>query len=161
MSQFLIHYIPCAFDLCSVAQSCPWNFPGKNAGVGYHLLPQGIFLTQGTNPSLLCLWYWQVDSLPLSHQGSPIHSIPGTVKVGECCFCRLSLSAQATVVSTSHIPEEEVNMLLWVRWWGKPPGRWLEGSSQNPWLLEQKRGCAWWHNPQHRGRQDSGGVTPN
>ena len=47
---------------------CPWNFPGKNTGVGCHFLLQGIFLTQGSNPSLLC---WQVDSLPLSHQGSP------------------------------------------------------------------------------------------
>ena len=26
---------------------CPWNFPGKNAGVGCHFLLQGIFLTQG------------------------------------------------------------------------------------------------------------------
>ena len=29
----------------------------------------GIFLDQGLN---LCLLYWQADSLPLSHQGSPI-----------------------------------------------------------------------------------------
>ena len=26
---------------------CPWDFPGKNTGVGYHALLQGIFLTQG------------------------------------------------------------------------------------------------------------------
>ena len=32
---------------------------------------QGIFLTQGLNFRLLLLLYWQVDSLPLSHQGSP------------------------------------------------------------------------------------------
>ena len=32
---------------------CPWNFPGKNAGVGYHFLLQGIFLTQGQNWCLL------------------------------------------------------------------------------------------------------------
>ena len=24
---------------------CPWDFPGKNTGVGYHLLLQGIFPT--------------------------------------------------------------------------------------------------------------------
>ena len=24
---------------------CPWNFPGKNTGVGCHFLFQGIFLT--------------------------------------------------------------------------------------------------------------------
>ena len=30
---------------------CPWNFPGKNPGMGYHV--QGIFLTQGSNLCLL------------------------------------------------------------------------------------------------------------
>ena len=32
---------------------CPWNFPGKNTGVGSHPLLQGIFPTQGLNPGLL------------------------------------------------------------------------------------------------------------
>ena len=32
---------------------CPWESPGKNTGVGCHLLLQGVFLTQGSNPSLL------------------------------------------------------------------------------------------------------------
>ena len=32
---------------------CPWNSPGKNTGVVYHALLQGIFLTQGSNPYLL------------------------------------------------------------------------------------------------------------
>ena len=48
---------------------CSWDFPGKNTGVGCHFLLQGIFLTQGLNLSLL---RWQADSLPLSHQGSPV-----------------------------------------------------------------------------------------
>ena len=47
---------------------CPQNSPGKNTGVGCCLLFQGIFLTQGLNPSLL---QWQSDSLPLCHQKSP------------------------------------------------------------------------------------------
>ena len=34
---------------------CPWNIPGKNTGVGCHLLFQGIFMTQGSNLHLLCL----------------------------------------------------------------------------------------------------------
>ena len=33
----------------------PWDSPGKNTGVDCHALLQGIFLTQGSNPSLLCL----------------------------------------------------------------------------------------------------------
>ena len=50
---------------------CPWDFPGKNTGVGCHFLLQGILLTQGSNP---CLLHWQVDSLPLSHQGGSFYN---------------------------------------------------------------------------------------
>ena len=32
---------------------CPWDFPGKNIGVGCHFILQGIFLTQRSNPGLL------------------------------------------------------------------------------------------------------------
>ena len=32
---------------------CPWDSPGKKAGVGCHSLLQGIFPTQGSNPGLL------------------------------------------------------------------------------------------------------------
>ena len=49
----------------------PRDSPGKNTGVGSHALLQGIFPAQGWNPHLLCLLHWQVDSLLLSHQGSP------------------------------------------------------------------------------------------
>ena len=55
-------------DVCSVMFSsyqphglytarllCPWDFPGKNTWVGCHFLLQGIFLTQESNPCLLCL----------------------------------------------------------------------------------------------------------
>ena len=47
----------------------PWTVPGqvplsmgfssKNTGVGCHVLLQGIFPTQGSNPCLLCLLHWQ------------------------------------------------------------------------------------------------------
>ena len=50
---------------------CPWGLPGKNIGVGCRALLQGIFLTQGSNLSLLHLLQWQEDFLPLSHLGSP------------------------------------------------------------------------------------------
>ena len=42
----------------------------KNTGVDCHFFLQGIFLTQGSNPCLLCPLHWLVDSLPLSHLGS-------------------------------------------------------------------------------------------
>ena len=46
---------------------CAWNFPGKNTVAGSHFLLQGIFLTHESNPHLLHLLHWQVDSLPLCH----------------------------------------------------------------------------------------------
>ena len=38
---------PCGLQ--STRLLCPWNFPGKNTGVGCHFLLQGIFPTQGLN----------------------------------------------------------------------------------------------------------------
>ena len=55
----------CVFSCSSVSDSlqlhglkptrlfCPWNFPGKNTGVGCYFLLQGIFPTQGSNTHLL------------------------------------------------------------------------------------------------------------
>ena len=44
---------------------CPWDSPGKNTGVGWHDLLQGIFLTERSNPCFWSLLHWQVGSLPL------------------------------------------------------------------------------------------------
>ena len=40
--------------------------PGKNTGVGCHVLLQGIFPTQGLHLCPLRLLLWQVGSLPLA-----------------------------------------------------------------------------------------------
>ena len=50
----------------------PWDFPGKNTGIGCHTLLQGIFPNQGSNPRLLCLLHWQAGSLPLAPPGKPL-----------------------------------------------------------------------------------------
>ena len=47
------------------------GFSRQECWSGCHFLLQGIFPTQGSNPSLLCLLYWQADSLPLSNLESP------------------------------------------------------------------------------------------
>ena len=44
---------------------------GKNSGVGFHFLFQGIFLTQGLKLHLLRRLHWQADSLPPSHLRIP------------------------------------------------------------------------------------------
>ena len=43
-------------DPMDCSPQCPWGSPGKSTGVGGHFLLQGIFPTQGWNPSLL---HWQ------------------------------------------------------------------------------------------------------
>ena len=74
--------------VCVCTQSCPTLcnlmdcsppgssvhgiFQARNTGVGCYFLLQGIFPTQGLNPSLLCLLHWQVDSLPLEPLGKPL-----------------------------------------------------------------------------------------
>ena len=52
---------------------CPRDSPGKNTRVGCHALLQGIFLTQGLNPRLLCLLHWQAGSLPPVPPGKPVY----------------------------------------------------------------------------------------
>ena len=46
----------------------PWNFPGKDTGVGCYLHLQGIFLSQGLN---LGFPHCRQTLYHLSHQGSP------------------------------------------------------------------------------------------
>ena len=62
---------PTHWDLWAVARQAPLSmgFSRQEHWSGHTLL-QAIFLTQGLNPGLLCLLYWQVGSLPL---GSPVN----------------------------------------------------------------------------------------
>ena len=81
---------------------CPWNFPGKNTGVGCNFLLQGIFRTEESNPGLLhcrqdsCItgrfFYW------LSYKGSPSDHTWGSLFPGSlfypvglniCLYCIL------------------------------------------------------------------------
>ena len=52
-----------------VAHQAPLSigFPGKNIGVGCHVLLQRIFPTQESNPPLTCFMLWQVGNLPVVH----------------------------------------------------------------------------------------------
>ena len=55
-------------DCSPPGSSVRGDFPGKNTGVGYHSLLQGIFPTQGSNP---CFLHWQAGSSPLAPPGKP------------------------------------------------------------------------------------------
>ena len=60
--------------LWTVARQAPlfMGFPGKNTGVGCHVLLQGLFSIQGLNQRLLHFLHWQADSLQPSHLGIPV-----------------------------------------------------------------------------------------
>ena len=99
---------------------CPWDFPGKNTGVGCHFLLQGIFPTQGSNPHLLRLLHWPADSLPLRHLGSPwslvINTSPG------CNTCPLLIQPHSeSLYHLSPIWELTYQKNQWQRastlWW--------------------------------------------
>ena len=82
----------------TVAHQAPLSmeFSCKNTGVGCHFLPQGIFLTQGLNLSLL---HWQVDSLLLCHLGSPLLIIgEGLIWKNALIFLYLSIVSSAHLV---------------------------------------------------------------
>ena len=81
------HLVNGGVCVCSVALSCPtlcdtidcrclcsswpWNFSGKNIGVGCHFRIPGDFPETGTELHLLCLLLWHADSLPLAPPGKP------------------------------------------------------------------------------------------
>ena len=86
---------------CSVTQLCPtlcnsmdwswqptrllypWNFPGKNTGVGCHALLQGLFPIQGLNPGLShCRWILY----QLSHEGKPKNTGVGKLSLLQRIF---------------------------------------------------------------------------
>ena len=72
--------------LCNPADCSPpgcsvhGDFPGKNTGVGYYAHLQRIFLTQGSNPCVLCLLHWQAGSLPPVPPGNP-SSVNGYIQL--------------------------------------------------------------------------------
>ena len=49
------------WPLACQTKACPWNFPGKNTGVGCYFPLHVAFLTPELNMHLLCLLHWQAD----------------------------------------------------------------------------------------------------
>ena len=79
---------------------CPWDFPGKNTGVGYHFLLQATFLTQGSN-RLQCL----LHSREAVSAGRPVTTMfPDPARVLVLCFPR-SDSVFSTVCPCSFIKD--------------------------------------------------------
>ena len=60
---------------------CPGDFPGKNTGMGYYALLQGIFPIQGSNLGLLCC---RQTLYCLSHQWNLCFSLSSILKYIQC-----------------------------------------------------------------------------
>ena len=71
LSHFSCVWLFKSYGLKPIRLLCPWDFPGKNTGVGCPAFLQGIFLTKGLNIHLLCLLNWQEGSLSLVPPGKP------------------------------------------------------------------------------------------
>ena len=78
---------------------CPWDFPGKNTGVGCHFLPHGIFPNEGSNPYLLgflhCSWIlysWATREAHIRHKSQKLIQEPNVtldelVNAASMVFC--------------------------------------------------------------------------
>ena len=73
---------------------------------GLPFLPSGFFLTQGSNPRFLCLFYWQIRSLTQSclTLGDPMnHSMPGLPVHHQLPRSSLRLMSIESVMPSSHL----------------------------------------------------------
>ena len=104
---------------------CPWNFPGKNTGVGCHFLLQGIFPTPGSHLCLLHLLHWQADSLPLA-----LHGLEHSKWSTNALYCQRAnwASQMALVVKNTSASAGRLRRPGFDPWVGRYPG----GGHGNP-----------------------------
>ena len=103
---------------------CPWDFPGKNTGVGCHFLLQEIFPTQGLHPGL--------PLYRLSHQGSLFQTVKMMIS-----FFKINLFSgqfSCSVVSDSSQPRESQHTRL-------------PCPSQTPGVYPNPCPLSWWCHP--------------
>ena len=96
---------------------CPWDSPAKNTGVGCHALLQGIFPTQGLNPSFLCLLHWQGHSLPLAPPSSLYQMINAPASAISLSLTHTNThthSAALTLLLSSMVQEAETEEVTFI-----------------------------------------------
>ena len=85
-----------SLDYSPAGSSVHGHSPGKNTGVGCHVLLQGIFPTQGSDLDLLhCRW----SLYCLSHQGSPQKTLNTAISL-----VTMAVDFPAHVVSLGSLP---------------------------------------------------------
>ena len=77
---------------------CPWDFPGKNTGVGCHFLLQEIFLTQGLNTWGSCIVGATREPLVEEAVFSPLYVLASFIKD------KVPIDVWAYLWAFNHIP---------------------------------------------------------
>ena len=85
------------------------DFPGKNTGVGYHALLQGIFLTKGLSPLLLRLLHFERILYPIGWAG---REAPVYVRTTQKSILRFYLCSQY-----SHPPLYFFSVHIFIKDW--------------------------------------------
>ena len=91
---------------------CPWDPPGKNAGVSYHALLQGTFPTQVLNPHFLWFLHCRQILYLLSHQGSSHTYIYKIKNNNDNNKFRVSPGGPVATDSTFPVQEVQVQSLV-------------------------------------------------
>ena len=130
---------------CSNARLlCPWNFPGKNIGVGFHFHLQGIFPPRDWTwvSCIFCIGRWVVYQL--GHQRSPIKHIIADKQVNNV--------AKSNILKLNIVFLKEININIhWKDWrwswssntlatWWWPKNRliWKDPAAGKDWRQEEK-----------------------
>ena len=129
----------------------PWNSPGKNTGVGSCSLLLGIFLTQGSNPCLLCLLLCRQILHHLSPQGSPNGIILSRKK--ECIWISSGEVSEHRPCYTKWNKSEREKQILYINayiwnlgkwcWWTYLQGRNRDSERIDWWTQPGKERVGW------------------
>ena len=87
----------------------PWDFPGKNTGVGCHFLLQEIFPIQGLNPGLS---HYRQTLYRLSHQGLSIG--PFKLSTSQQNLCRYMAVLHLIILKLSDFVLGGLHTVLWL-----------------------------------------------
>ena len=119
---------------CSLpGSSCPWDFPGKNTGVGSHFFLQGIFPTQRVESPLL---HWQAGFFTAEAQESPSRSTDSQTDEGRLKSRAAFLPVNRWVIRLTgrrRVPlQSRLRGAPRAGGWGTPPGRgWASASHRS------------------------------
>ena len=129
------------FHACSVAQSCLtlstlrtvahqaslyMGFSRRESWSGLHALLQGIFLTQGSNPRVLCLLHWEAGDI--SANSATCEALAPLLVLGRYIYLWIRVSQVVLVIKNPLANEGDARDLASIPGLGRSP----EVGNDNP-----------------------------